>query len=137
MSKPWWFRVDANAILSSPRCRSLSYEELGLWFALMLAGFSATGRECALRTGSRAWTEDDLAYQLGLDRRRKARLLVRLRKLLELGLVARATDGALFVPRFEEHQQPSRPVNDAAFLGRVVSDLTHSTRPPRGRRSQR
>ena len=127
--KPWWFKTYPYAIIASPRCQRLRYDELGLWFSIMIAGFVSTGNECELRTGDRAWTFEDLAYHLNIDRRRTARLRKKLDKLIGLELVGVKEDGTMFVPRFKELQD--NPAAARALIGDVVGRVADKSRPPR------
>ena len=127
--KPWWMKVYPYAILSSYRCQQLRYDELGLWFAIMLAGFVSTGKDCELRVGETPWTFDDLAFHLGVDRRRTARLRKHLDKLVDLELVGIKEDGTIYVPRFAELQD--NPAAARALIGDVVGRVADKTRPPR------
>lgn len=127
--KPWWFKVYPYAILASHRCQKISYDELGLWFAIMMAGFVQTGKDCELRTGSRPWTFEDLAYHLGIDRRRTKRLREKLDKLVEVELVGVRDDGTIYVPRFQELQD--NPAAAKNLIGDLVGGVTRKSAPPR------
>lgn len=103
-----WAKVWPEKWLASQRTRSLDYEAQGLYWAVFMRAAAANDRG-ELRVGDRPWTVADLALDLGLDRRRLARLEQRLGRLLEVGLLERQPDGCLRVARWDALQAGWKP----------------------------
>lgn len=116
MAKPW-LKLWTDKWLGSARIRRCSYEELGLYISILVRASNHDGGE--LRMGERPWTTEDLAFDLGIKSNRSKMLERRLAKLVKVGLIEIAEDGALRIARHDTHQGRWVPPEavDAALSG--------------------
>lgn len=92
-----WIKFWIERWRSSPRVRATTYAQHGLYLGVLVYA--------AEHDGVFPMTIDDYASTLGLGRKdRRGRFNSDLEKLFEVGLLEKADDGTLIVPRFEELQ---------------------------------
>ena len=119
-----WIKLWPDRLLASARWRRVTIYEAGTYLQILLR----VDGDGALRTGATPWTVDDLAYDLGISKRRCKRLQAAVDRLLRLDLLARSDeDGALCISRFDALQRRSN-ASQAGEVGKLAKELGRQTR---------
>lgn len=115
--------------------QSLSYEERGVWFEMLLLMFESAERgKLVFGTGT-PMPEDAVARSLGLDRQRYVQIL---RKLFDFGVVSKEDDtGIIYCRRMVRDAELSRKRAECGKFGGNPNLLNQNpTKPPTKREAK-